>query len=166
MPDWEPVFTTVAKNTSTKVSPKADGKNCAGLVVELVETLIEAAWKAVQMSVLWKQHYEELKKRKGPCKAIVAIARKLLVTIWYVLAREETDRNASEEDLAWKMLLWSWSMGDEARLGLTPKQFAKYSLMRLGVESDVTEFMRGKVLRRIAPTEEVLARVAELGLPA
>jgi hypothetical protein len=57
-------------------------------------------------------------------------------------------------------------MGDEARLGLTPKQFAKYSLMRLGVESDLTEFMRGKVLRRIAPTEEVLARVAELGLPA
>jgi hypothetical protein len=92
--------------------------------------LIEAAWKAVQMSPLWKQRCEELEKRKGSCKAIVAIARKLLVTIWYVLAREETDRNASEEDLAclsWptgqgKMLLWSWSMGEEARLGLTPKQ--------------------------------------------
>lgn len=133
---------------------------------ELRWALIEAAWKAVQMSPLWKQRYEELKKRKGSCKAIVAIARKLLVTIWYVLAREETDRNASEEDLAWKMLLWSWSMGEEARLGLTPKQFAKYSLMRLGVASDLIEFQRGKVLRRIAPAEEVLARMSELGLPA
>jgi hypothetical protein len=133
---------------------------------ELRWALIEAAWKAVQMSSLWKQRYEELKKRKGSCKAIVAIARKLLVTIWYVLTREETDRNASEEDLAWKMLLWSWSMGEEARLGLTPKQFAKYSLMRLGVESDLTEFQRGKVLRRIAPAEEVLARMSELGLTA
>lgn len=133
---------------------------------ELRWALIEAAWKAVQMSPLWKQRYEELKKRKGSCKAIAAIARKLLVTIWYVLTREETDRNASEQDLAWKMLLWAWSMGDEARRGLTPKQFAKYSLMRLGVARDVTEFQRGKVLRRIAPAKEVLARLSELGLSA
>ena len=131
---------------------------------ELRWALIEAAWKAVQMSPVWKQRYEELKKRRGACKAIVAIARKLLVAIWHVLADEETDCNASEEDLAWKMLLWSWSLKDEVRLGLTPKQFAKYSLMRLGVQTDVTSFMRGKVLRRIAPAEEVLARISELGL--
>jgi transposase len=131
---------------------------------ELRWALIEAAWKAVQMSPVWKQRYEELKKRRGACKAIVAIARKLLVAIWHVLADEETDCNASEEELAWKMLLWSWSLKDEVRLGLTPKQFAKYSLMRLGVQTDVTSFMRGKVLRRIAPAEEVLARISELGL--
>ena len=76
----------------------------------------------------------------------------------------ETDRNASEEDLAWKMLLLSWSLGEEARLGLSYKQFAKYALLRLGVQTDITSFMRGKVPRRIAPTEEVLARMAELGL--
>jgi transposase len=131
---------------------------------ELRWALIEAAWKAVQMSAVWKQRYEELKQHRGACKAIVAIARKLLVTIWHVLADEETDRNASDEDLAWKMLLWSWSLKDEIRLGLTPKQFAKYSLMRLGVQTDVTSFMRGKVLRRIAPAEEVQARISELGL--
>jgi transposase len=131
---------------------------------ELRWALIEAAWKAVQMSPVWKQRYEELKKRRGACKAIVAIARKLLVTIWHVLTEEETDRNASDEDLAWKMLLWSWSLKDEVRLGLTPKQFAKYSLMRLGVQADVTSFMRGKVLRRIAPAEEVRALISELGL--
>lgn len=132
---------------------------------ELRWAMIEAAWRAIRMSPLWKERYEELKKRKGPSKAIVAIARKLLVTIWHVLSKEQTDRNASEEDLSWKMLLWSWSLGSEARLGLTPKQFAKYSLMRLGVGNDVTCFMRGKVLRRIAPAEEVLARISELGLP-
>jgi hypothetical protein len=38
--------------------------------------------------------------------------------------------------------------------------------MRLGVESDLTEFQRGKVLRRIAPADEVLARMSELGLTA
>jgi len=132
---------------------------------ELRWAMIEAAWRAIRMSALWKERYEELKKRKGSSKAIVAIARKLLVTLWHVLSKEETDRNASEEDLSWKMLLWSWSLGSEARLGLTPKQFAKYSLIRLGVQNDVTSFMRGKVLRRIAPAEEVLARISELGLP-
>jgi transposase len=131
---------------------------------ELRWALIEAAWKAVQMSPVWKARYVELKQRRGACKAIVAIARKLLVAIWHVLTEEETDRNASDEDLAWKMLLWSWSLKDEVRLGLTPKQFAKYSLMRLGVQTDVTEFMRGKVLRRIAPAEEVRMRISELGL--
>ena len=140
---------------------------------ELRWALVEAAWKAVQISPVWKQRYEELKKRRGACKAIVAIARKLLVTIWHVLTEEETDRNASEEDLAWKMLLWSWSLKDEVRLGLTPKQFAKYSLtlapparagVRLGVQTDVTSFMRGKVLRRISSAEEVRARISELGL--
>lgn len=131
---------------------------------ELRWVLIEAAWRAVRSSPVWERRFQEIAKRRGERKAIVTIARKLLVTIWYVLTREETDRNASQEDLAWKMLLWSWSMGEEARLGLTPKQFVKYSLMRLGVESDITEFQRGKVLRRIAPAEEVLARLSELGL--
>ena len=132
---------------------------------ELRWAMVEAAWRAVRSSPVWEKRFQELAKRKGQHKAIVAIARKLLVTLWHVLTKEETDRNASEEDLAWKMLLWSWSLGNEARLGLTPKQFAKYSLLRLGVKSDVKEFMRGKVLRRIAPAEEVLARISELGLP-
>ncbi len=112
----------------------------------------------------WKKQFEALERRMRRNQAIVAIARKLLVAIWQVLTKEETDRQASEEDLAWKMLLWSWSLGDEARLGLTYKQFAKYALLRLGVQTDVTSFMRGKVPRRMASTEEVLAKMVELGL--
>jgi transposase len=131
---------------------------------ELRWAMVEAAWRAVRMSPLWKAKFEALKRRMRPAQAIVAIARKLLVAVWHVLSKEDTDRNASEEDLAWKMLLLSWSLGEEARLGLTYKQFAKYALLRLGVQTDLTSFMRGKVPRRIAPMDEVLARMAELGL--
>jgi len=131
---------------------------------ELRWAMVEAAWRAVRMSPLWKAKFEELKRRMRPTQAIVAIARRLLVAVWHVMSNEETDRNASEEDLAWKMLLLSWSLKEEARLGLTYKQFAKYALLRLGVQSDLTSFMRGKVPRRIASTDEVLARMAELGL--
>ena len=131
---------------------------------ELRWALVQAAWQAVRMSPYWRKQFEALERRMRRNQAIVAIARKLLVAIWHVLSKEETDRNASEEELAWKMLLLSWSLGEEARLGLTYKQFAKYALLRLGVQSDVTSFVRGKVMRRIAPTQEVLARMAELGL--
>jgi hypothetical protein len=36
--------------------------------------------------------------------------------------------------------------------------------MKLGVETDITRFVRKEVPRRLAPREEVLARMAELGI--
>jgi transposase len=132
---------------------------------ELRWAMVEAAWRAVRMSPFWKEEYEKhLKRMRKPNQAIVVIARKLLIAIWHVLSKEETDIHASEEDLAYKMLLLSWSLKEETRRGLTYKQFAKYALMQLGVETDITRFVRRNVPRRLAPREEVLARTTELGL--
>jgi len=134
---------------------------------ELRWALVEAAWRAIRISSYWKEQYEKyLRRMRRPNQAIVVIARKLLVAVWNVLSKEETDVHASEEDLAYKMLLLSWSLDEDTRIGLSHKQFAKYALMRLGVQSDLTRFVRGKVARRIAPREEVLARMAELGISA
>ena len=132
---------------------------------ELRWAMIEAAWRAVRMSPYWKEQYEKFFHRmRRESQAIVVVARKLLVAVWHVLSKEETDVRANEEDLAYKMLLWSWSLPEEARQGLTHKQFAKYALMRLGVPTDITRFVRGKVSRRIASRQEVLERMAELDL--
>ena len=94
------------------------------------------------------------------------VARKLLVVIWHVLSKAETDVHASEEDLAYKMLLLSWSLSQDVRLGLSYKEFAKYALMKLGVETDITRFVRRNVPRRLAARDEVLVRMTELGLSA
>ena len=132
---------------------------------ELRWAMVEAAWRAVRMSPHWKEQYEKyLKRMRRPNQAIVVVARKLLVAVWHVLNKEELDERASEEDLAYKMLLWSWSLSEEVRQGLTYKQFAKYALMRLGVQTDITRFVRKNVPRRIASREEVLLRTTELGL--
>ena len=132
---------------------------------ELRWIMVEAAWRAIRMSPYWNAQYEKyLRRMRKPNQAIVVIARKLLVTIWHVLAKEELDEHASEEDLAYKMLLLSWSLKDNVRQGLTYKQFAKYALMKLGVEKDITRFVRKNVPRRLASKAEVLARMAELGL--
>jgi transposase len=134
---------------------------------ELRWAMVEAAWRAVGMSPFWKAEYEKyLSRLRKKNQAIVVIARKLLVAIWHVLSKEETDVHASEEDLAYKMLLLSWSLKEDTRMGLTYKQFAKYALMQLGVETDITRFVRRDVPRRLAPKEEVLARMTELGLTA
>jgi len=132
---------------------------------ELRWAMVEAAWRAVRMSPLWKAQYEKyLRRMRKPSQAIVVIARKLLVAMWHVLSKEETDIHASEEDLAYKMLLLSWSLNENVRKGMTYKQFAKYALMKLGVENDITRFVRKNVPRRLAPRDEVLARMKELGL--
>jgi transposase len=134
---------------------------------ELRWAMVEAAWRAIRLSPFWKAEYEKhLRRMRKPNQAIVVIARKLLIAVWHVLSKEETDVHASEEDLAYKMLLLSWSLSEDVRLGLTYKQFAKYALMKLGVETDITRFVRRNVPRRLAPREEVLARMAELGIAA
>ena len=99
-----------------------------------------------------------------PNQAIVVVARKLLVAVWHVLTKEETDVHASEEDLAYKMLVLSWDLDENVRMGLSYKQFAKYAMMKLGIETDITRFVRKNVARRVASKEETLARMEELGL--
>jgi transposase len=134
---------------------------------ELRWALVEAAWRAIRISPYWKEQYEKyLQRMRKPNQAIVVIARKLLVAVWHVLTNEETDVHASAEDLAYKMLVLAWDLDEDVRMGLTYKQFAKYALMKLGVEDDVTRFVRKDVPRRIAPKDETLARMAELGIPA
>ena len=132
---------------------------------ELRWALVEAAWQAIRISPYWKDQYEKyLRRMRRPNQAIVVIARKLLVAVWHVLSKEETDVHASEEDLAYKMLVLAWDLDEDVRMGLTYKQFAKYALMKLGVETDIMRFVRKNVPRRVAPREEVLARMEELGL--
>jgi hypothetical protein len=132
---------------------------------ELRWALVEAAWRAIRISPYWKEQYEKyLKRMRQPNQAIVVIARKLLVAVWHVLTKEETDVHVSEEDLAYKMLVLSWDLDEDVRMGLTYKQFAKYALMKLGVETDITRFVRKNVPRRVAPRAEVLARMEELGI--
>jgi len=132
---------------------------------ELRWALVEAAWRAIRISPYWKEQYEKyLRRMRKPNQAIVVIARKLLVAVWHVLSKEETDEHVSEEDLAYKMLVLAWDLDEEVRMGLSYKQFAKYALMKLGVETDITRFVRKNVARLVAPKAEVLARMEELGL--
>lgn len=129
---------------------------------ELRWALVEASWQAIRSNPRLRAEYDRLCQRKHPNQAIVAIARKLLVTIWYVLSDQAPYKHFTEEDLAYKMLTWAWHIDKDALGGMTRQQFAKYGLMRLGVGVQLTRIVRGNYPRRLAPAEEVLALKPEL----
>ena len=92
------------------------------------------------------------------------MARKLLVTLWYVLNRQESYNKSSDEELAYKMLTWAWHMDKTALNGMTNQQFAKYGLIRLRRGAELTRIAKGGLPRRIASQEAVLALKPELSL--
>jgi len=132
---------------------------------ELRWTLVQAAWGAVRSDPYWKAQYQRLTKIKHPNKAIVAIARRLLVAAWQILTKRETYRHFDDETIAYKMLIWSQRMDEKALRGLTRQQFVKYGLLRLGIGQDITRIVRSGLPRRIAPTHEVLALRPDLKPP-
>jgi len=131
---------------------------------ELRWALVEAAWQAIRSNPSLRADYDQLCKRKLPNQAIVAIARKLLVTLWFLLSKQEAYDHFTDEDLAYKMLTWAWHIDKSAHNGLTNQQFAKYGLLQLGRGEHLTRIVKGGRPRRIAPTEEVLALKPELSL--
>ena len=129
---------------------------------ELRWALVEAAWSAVRYHPYWKAEFERLARCLPDNKAIVAIARKLLVALWHVLTERVADEHAEAKMVATKLMRWSWELTDEQRGGLTTRQFIRYHLMRLQLGEDLTHLKYGNMPRRIASVEEVLAVRPEL----
>ena len=129
---------------------------------ELRPVRVEALWRAVECSDYWRVEFERLTRRMPPTKAIVALARKMLVVIWHVLTEQAADIHANADLVAFKFMVWSWKLTDAQRGGLTPRQFVRYQLMHLGLGQDLTHVVRGGARHLIAPSEEVLALKPEL----
>jgi transposase len=85
-----------------------------------------------------------LQLRLGYNKAIVAIARKLLITVWHMLARKVTDRFAETEKVSEKMLRFAYEVGKGNRPGRqTAAQFARERLDALDLGQELTSIPWG-----------------------
>jgi transposase len=132
---------------------------------DLRYVMIEAARAAVQSHPYWKREFTQLAKRIGEPKAIVAIARKLLIVVWHVLLAKSADRQADAEQVAFKLMVWAWKLTNEQRGGLSSRQFIRANLMRLGLGAALTHITRGGTKRPLATIEEVLTLRPELRDP-
>ncbi len=132
---------------------------------ELRWALVEAAWSAVRYSPHWKAEFKRLSSRMPENVAIVAIARKLLVAIWYVLSRQVADKHADEQRVAAKFMRWSWALTPQQRGGLSTRLFIRRQLWRLQLAPDLTRFTYGGMPRRVASLDELRAACPELEAP-
>jgi transposase len=117
---------------------------------ELRAVLVESAWVAVSHSASWKQRYQKLLPRLGKHKAIVAIARKLLVSIWHVLTKRVADRHADVQAVARSLMTWATQYRLATSLGMTRPAFVKRELERLGLASEVDRMRYGSKTYHIA----------------
>jgi transposase len=119
---------------------------------ELRTALVESAWRAVeQEGSWWKEKFEHLAARIGRGKAIIAIARKLLVVIWNVLSKQEADRQSQEELVGCKLLHWDYRLKKAGRQGLSGSQFVRQELDRLKLGQNLSQLKRRGIKLKIPP---------------
>lgn len=110
---------------------------------DLRTALIEAANVAANSHPHWKAELVRLEPRLGRNKAVVAIARKLLIAVWFVL-QGKTDKYAEPEAVAQKMLKFAYAVGKANRpKGQTAAQFARIRMDALGLGSNLTSIPWG-----------------------
>jgi transposase len=110
---------------------------------DLRVALVEAAHVVANSHPHWKAELARLQPRIGYNRAIVAIARKLLITVWYVLARKVADRFAEEEMVSKKMLHIAYEVGKENRAEKSAAQFVRERMDTLGLGSELTSIPWG-----------------------
>lgn len=111
---------------------------------DLRVVLIEAAQVAANSHPHWKAELARLQPRLGRNKAIVAVARKLLIAVWHVLAQHKTDRFAKPEAIAQKFLKFAYQLGKANRpTGQSAAQFVRQKLDALQIGADLTHIAWG-----------------------
>jgi len=102
---------------------------------EVRTVLVEAAWSAVDHHPYWPAACERLVPSLGKGKAIVAIARKLLVVVWQVLTHQVADCHADLPRVSRKLQRWGKSHQLANLHGLSSGAFARQHLQRLRLDS-------------------------------
>jgi transposase len=134
---------------------------------DLRTALIQAAQSAANTHPHWQAELARLQPHLGRNKAIVAIARKLLVSVWFVLSTESPDRFAEDRIVARKLMQYAYVLGKANRpAGQSTAQFVRDHLDRLGLGADLTEIPWGSKKSSLSlPPSRLPQRPANERLP-
>lgn len=115
--------------------------------------MVEAAQTATNAHPHWRAELERMEPRLGRNKAIVAIARKLLVVVWHTLTEETADHHADAERVARKLMQHAYKLGKANRLpGQTTGEYVRAQLDRLGLGAELTGIPWGKRFIPLPPS--------------
>ena len=130
---------------------------------DLRHIMVEAAHTASRSHPHWRRELPRLEPRLGHNKAIVAIARKLLVSVWHVLTQQSVDRHAEPCQVARALMIYGYRLGRSHRPhGQTVPEFVRAHLDRLGIGAELATVAKGPstVLRLPPPQTGCAAQVS------
>jgi len=111
---------------------------------DLRRSMVNAANHAIEHHPHWKKEFGRLEPHLGRSKAVVAIARKLLVAVWHVLSEKAADRFADPASVARSFFAHAYKVGvrnlPEGQSAIT---FTREQLDRLGIGQDLKEIPWG-----------------------
>jgi transposase len=109
---------------------------------EMRAVLVEAAQVAVLHDPRWQAELARLEPLRGRNKAIVAIARKMLVIAWHLLSRHVAEKKLDLERLARKYYEFAYTVGKD-NWGSCPSAsaFIRKKLDEAGVGREMTSFV-------------------------
>jgi transposase len=112
---------------------------------DLRSTMVHAAQAASRSDAFWKAELARLEPRLGRNKAIVAIARRMLVVVWHVLTRREGDRHADVAKVAARFLNTIYTEIGARNLpgGMTGPEGVRHWLDQLGLGKELQRVRRG-----------------------
>lgn len=120
---------------------------------DLRRAMVNAANHAALHHVHWKKELQRLKPHLGRSKAIVAIARKLLVAVWHVLHEEVADRNADPHAVAVSFLNYAYRLGVKKHLkGQSALAFTREQLDRLEIGRELETVRWGSSCYKLPPS--------------
>src|ERR1700694_2563513 len=101
--------------------------------------LVNAAQVASRTHPYWEAELARLEPQLGRNKAIVAIARRLLVSIWHILKKREVDQHGSELMIARAFMDFAYADIGVSNLSdsLTAPEFVRRNLDVLGIGKDL-----------------------------
>ena len=95
--------------------------------------LVEAARVAVRWDPHWKDIHDRIARRRGSNIATVAVARKLLVTIWHLLSKQTTYHYLRPQTLVTKLQGWAYRIGRSQLPASSSKEFVHQRLSAIGL---------------------------------
>ena len=121
---------------------------------ELRWAMVEAAHHAVQDHPHFKVEYERLCKTIGKKKAMVAVARKLLVVVWHLLAKGASDKFANPVQVACSMFAFAHRVRvKNLPNGMSALQFTRSQMDRLGIGQNVLVVPWGTKSFKLPPSK-------------
>jgi transposase len=127
--------------------------------------MIEAAQRAAETHPHWKAELARKEPHLGRNKTIVAIARKLLISVWYVLSGQQADRFVHPEKVARKFLEHAYLLGKARRPdGQSSGAYVRVQLDRLKIGCHLRSVPWGNKKKPIPlPPSSLKAPAPDLG---